>query len=170
MITVLYQAPNNNKLAMVTRSGSHSIAHCLLRDFYPDKFIEYQQDTSGRHPTTFLSVTTLDQEYNVGVMVRNPIERLRSLCSKKNLSVSMLIDSLQNGSYETLYGMNLINNRCVHFKFENGFQSILDFLGIYGNIEHISPSNPENKPELSGAELEIIRGLLKEDIELWESL
>ncbi len=149
-------SPNGNSIILIPRSGSHSIAMAMLQSFYPDIEI-----TDSYHPAYFYP-TSQDNGQKC-VIVRNPIERFRSMVAHRNRTVE---EQLEN----PIYGCEFchITNYDRAFLFETQLQDCANWLGITVPLPHLDAS--ENKPILTPEQENRVREIYAIDIELWESL
>ena len=157
------RAPNGNAVVLTPRSGSHSLAIAALASFWPDAVID-----SNYHPATCFPLdhqfSWTGEEPNASLVVRNPVERFRSMCAHKpEISIE---DQLNNPTYGPLPKGNFVK----YFRFEDQLQECADWLGITVPLEQIDPTEPSSKPDLTPEQEARIREIYAEDIVLWESL
>ena len=195
MFKIVYDLPNGKSFAFVSRSGSSSIGLMALRQFYPDKLLEYNKDPNNIY--TGISHRLLggrlvnDLPDNCAVMVRDPIERFRSLLNRTGYDFESALElvywvynigdaptrnnrSIERSSLDAAYHfmpLSIIigDNNINLFKFPY-LMSIANYLGIDGSIvcEHV---NQILHPiSFSQAQLEKIHKAYAKDIEIWNSL
>jgi hypothetical protein len=97
------------------------------------------------------------------MVVRNPIERFRSMCAHKpNKTIQEHLDFPVYGPLPTA--------PTKLFRFEDQLQECADWLGITVPLEQIDPTEPSSKPILTPEQEARVREIYAEDIVLWESL
>jgi hypothetical protein len=99
------------------------------------------------------------------MVVRNPVERFRSMIARRHLNVDSQLE-------RPLYGP-LPSADCFErvFKFEHGgLQACADWLGITVSLTHEDASVEADKPTLTPAQEAQVREIYAADIALWESL
>jgi hypothetical protein len=86
MFKIVYDLPNGKNFAFVSRSGSSSMGLMALKQFFPEKLAEYENDpnninTGASH--RMLGGRLVDKlPNNCAVMVRNPVDRFASLLNR----------------------------------------------------------------------------------------
>lgn len=149
-------SPNGNSIILIPRSGSHSIAMAMLQSFYPNI-----QVVEPNHPAKFYPFSNPDGPRCV--VVRNPIERFRSMVAHTNTTVE---EQLENPRYGCEFCH--ITNYDRAFLFETQLQECADWLGITIPLPHLDSTT--NKPILTPAQETKAREIYAVDISLWESL
>jgi len=155
----ILRCPNGNAVLLVPRSGSHSIVNAAIRSFWPEL-----EGTSKGHPASVLPV---QEDYDgtqegLGVIVRNPIERFRSMASHSKAPLERLLRAPFHGP--------LPEGDFRHFKFETQLQECADWLGITAPLEIEDSTEESDKPTLTEYQLQIVMGIYAKDMKLWESL
>jgi hypothetical protein len=155
MITL--KMPNGRYYLPIPRSGSHCIARAAMKSFCPGIDIG-----EGEHPAIPYPVREKydGSQKEVAVLVRNPIERFRSTIAHLKLPFDSQI-------VRPAWGF-VPRGEFHYFKFETQLKACADWLGI--TAELVPESESPEKPELSEYQEEIMRGIYRKDIELWESL
>lgn len=156
----ILRVPNENALILTPRTASHSMATAAIHFFWPEIIIGQEG-----HPAGYLPI----QEHwngtceNTAIIVRNPIERFRSMCAHK--PGRTILEHLNRPVYEPLPKGDF-----KYFLFESQLQECAYWLGIHTTLPHIDPSIESNKPILTPDQEAIVRQIYAEDIILWESL
>jgi hypothetical protein len=156
----ILRVPNGNALILTPRTGSHSMATAALRFFWPEIIIGEEG-----HPAGYLPI----QEHwngtniNASIIVRNPIERFRSMCAHK--PGKTIIEHLNRPVYGPLPKGDF-----KYFLFESQLQECAEWLGLPNPLPHIDASIESNKPTLTPDQESIVRQIYAVDIALWESL
>ena len=151
-------------LLLISRSASHSIATAALQLWYPDKYEEWNNNQS-KHPAWYLPniIYPIHCE-NPAIIVRNPIERFRSMCAHKpEFTIEY---QLNNPIYPPLPSGNFVK----YFRFEDQLEECAEWLGLATPIPHIDSSIESDKPILTTQQESIVRQIYADDIALWESL
>jgi hypothetical protein len=159
----LLRAPNGNAVVLTPRSGSHSLAVAALASFWPDAAIN-----SEYHPATAFPLehqfSWTGIEPNAALVVRNPVERFRSMCAHKPER------TIQEHLDAPVYGPLPTGDFLRYFRFEDQLQDCADWLGITVPLEQIDPTEPTAKPDLTPEQEARVREIYAADIALWESL
>jgi hypothetical protein len=150
-------------LLLAERSASHSFAAAALQQWHPERYEQWT--SSSEHPARYLPniVWPIDCE-SPAVIVRNPIERFRSMVAHKpNRTLEEHLDSpiygpLRNGKW----------SRC--FRFEDQLQECADWLGITETLPHLDSTDENDKPTLTLDQEARVREIYAADIALWELL
>ena len=157
----ILRVPNGNGLLITPRSGSHSMCIAALASFWPELKIKEEG-----HPAWYLPIQERWEEnnLNIGIIVRNPVERFRSMVAHKpDLSLEQ---HLANPIYPQLPRGNFVK----YFKFETQLQDCADWLGITITLQQIDLTEDGLKPNLTLDQENIIKQIFQDDIILWESL
>ena len=149
-------SPNGNSIILIPRSGSHSIATAMLQSFYPDIEI-----TQSYHPAKLYPLSNPNN--SICVIVRNPIERFRSMVAQTNSTVE---EQLENPRYGCEFCH--ITNYTTTFLFETQLQQCADWLGITVPLPHLDSTI--NKPILTPQQEDKVREIYAADLKLWQSL
>jgi hypothetical protein len=149
----ILRVPNNNGLLLIPRTGSHSIVTAALQTFWPGVIIEEESHPACRLP---IQENWNGTNENIAILVRNPIERFRSMCSHKHLDRPPY-GPLPKGDFK-------------YFLFESQLQECAEWLGLTTSLPHIDASIESNKPILTPDQEAIVRQMYADDIILWESL
>lgn len=193
MFKIVYDLPNGKTFVFVSRSGSSSLGLMALRQFYPEKLAEYENDPNNINTGTshrMLGGRLVDElPNNCAVMVRNPIERFGSLLNRTGYDFESALELvywmygvgdmpdknnrlIERSSLDAAYHfmpLNLIigNNTNVNlFKFPD-LRDIANFLDINSDVvcEHI---NKIPQPiSFNSAQLAKIQKAYHKDIEIF---
>jgi hypothetical protein len=160
MSEILRSPITNNAVLLIPRSGSHSLATAAMRTFWPDIEI-----TDESHPATFFGSEEWwdGTNQNIAIIVRNPIERFRSMCAHKPEK------TIEEHLIQPIYGP-LPKGDFQYFLFETEFDKCAEWLGLPTPLPHIDASAESNKPILTIKQEAIIEKIYADDILLWESL
>lgn len=159
----LLRCPNGNALALTPRSGSHSLCVAALDSFWPDaERIVFGHPAAGL-PNQEDYPADAAAAAEVAMVVRNPIERFRSMCAHKpNKTIQEHLDSPVYGPLPT--------PPAKLFRFEDQLQECADWLGVTVPLPQIDPTEPTAKPNLTAEQEARVREIYAADIALWESL
>jgi hypothetical protein len=152
---------NERGLALAPRSGSHTIAATWLQQYEPENYAAWQ--VSGYHPAQYLAIQTNKHSGALGLIVRDPIERFRSMVAKHDLTLDAQLESPTYGPLPRL-------SFTQYFRFEDQLQECANWLGITVPLPHLDATEPDNKPTLTAAQESRVREIYADDIALWESL
>jgi len=156
---VLRSPMNGNAIVMTPRSGSHSLASAAITAWYPDTIVP-----DGQHPAGSLPPEVWNGESGLGLIVRNPIERFRSMCAHRP---SRTIDEhLESPVYGPLPQGDFVR----YFRFEDQLNEAAEWLGLPTPLPQEDATNEADKPMLTQEQEARVRGIYAEDIALWESL
>jgi len=158
----ILRAQNGNALLLSPRSGSHSLALAALRAYWPDAVI---QEPSW-HPAAFFPVQEWwnGKNHNVALVVRNPVERFRSMCAHRPDR------TLDEHLAEPSYGPLPRGEFARLFKFEAGLDAVAKWLGLPLPLPHEDATDPAAKPVLTPDQEARVRQIFAADIALWESI
>jgi len=156
----LLTAPNGNSIVLTPRSGSHALALSALRTFWPDIEIK-----DGQHPANSLpSDDNWDgTQPNVAIVVRNPVERFRSMIAHRHLDVAAQLDV-------PLYGPLPQGTFDRYFRFEDQLCDAAAWLGLPTPLPQEGATEETDKPTLTAEQESRVREIYATDIALWESL
>ncbi|NDG19286.1 MAG: hypothetical protein EB117_13570 [Betaproteobacteria bacterium] len=157
----ILRSPNGNAIMLTPRSGSHSLALAAMQTFWPE--IEIQQ---GGHPAWYFVVQQNWPEdgHNCGIVVRNPVERFRSMCAHRPER------TLEEHLAEPFYGPLPKGNFARYFRFEDQLNEAAEWLGLPTPLPQEDASDPALKPTLTAEQEARVRELFADDIALWQSL
>jgi hypothetical protein len=195
MFKIVYDLPNDKNFAFVSRSGSSSMGLMALKRFYPEKLAEYYRDPSHIH--TGMSHRLLggrlvsELPNNCAVMVRDPVERFRSLLNRTGYDLESALEllywiynvgdtptrnnrAIERSSLDAAYHfmpLSIIigNNNASLFKFPD-LRGMANYLGIdeSTDCEHV---NKISKPIFfNEPQLEKIKKACAKDIEIYNNL
>lgn len=84
MLKMYYQLPSGHSFAHVSRSCTTTLCAIALKNFWPERFDEWQQEGSRHRPPQLWMTETWANRLppHCVVMVRNPVDRLNSLLSR----------------------------------------------------------------------------------------
>lgn len=159
-------ATNGNRLMLVPRSASHTIASAWLLQYEPDNYFLWRS-TPLTHPAHFFAVQenlySLPLNAPLGCVVRNPIERFRSMIAHRNLDINQ---QLLSPMYAALPKLPYTH----YFLFETQLQECANWLGITTPLPHLDETAETDKPALTPEQEAKVREIYSIDILLWESL
>ena len=149
-------------MLLVPRSGSHSLATAALRSLWPSSVVA----EPTWHPAAFFPVQEwwMGKNENVGIVVRNPIERFRSMCAHR--PDRSLDEHLAQPSYDPLPKGSFVR----YFRFEDQLDAAAEWLGLPTPLPQEDATDPASKPALTPEHEARVRELFADDIALWESL
>lgn len=150
-----------NAIFLTPRSGSHSLVVAAIAQWWPGTIIGDAQ----QHPACWIPWQenwTGDNE-NVGIIVRNPVERFRSMAAHKQLAVDAQLA-------DPLYGPLPQNNFARYFKFERDLDAVCAWLGLPTPLPQEDATNEMSKPVLTPEQEARVRELYAADVALWETL
>jgi hypothetical protein len=153
----LVSTTRKNCLFLTPRSGSHSLAIAALRTWYPSVVVEIG------HPSQYLPRLMEWPDGPVGLIVRNPIERFRSMIAHRHLDVG---EQLENPIYGPLPKGNFVR----FFRFEDELDAAAEWLGLPTPLPQEDATDPALKPVLTPEQEARVREIYAADIALWESL
>ena len=169
-------------IALVTRSGSHSLFKSILSKYYPDlpqdeKNCPFVNENDRWHPVMNLN-NILDMSCNdisdleFAVIVRNPIERFRSSCARLGKTpVDVLDNYLENVHVWTLKSMGLLDApKAKYFLFETQLEDCGSYLGLDLPLPELNGESDKNKPVLTNDILSRVQTHFADDIALYERL
>ena len=157
----ILRAPNGNGLFMTPRSGSHTFALAAMQAFWPEVPV------GDAHPAAYFGVQEDwdGTNKNLAIMVRNPVERFRSMIGKHGFSVEQ-----QLSESEPFYPPLLKHDFVRYFRFETQLDAAAEWLGLPTPLPHEDASDEAAKPTLTPEQEARVREIYADDIALWESL
>lgn len=162
---------NGKALALVTRSGSHALMNLMLPKDHVKTHPESLKDQRW-HPIMNLQAQGLINglpECEVCCMVRNPVDRFRSACARRNKTVEegLLEDEVHFWSIES---MGLINDSIKYFLFPEQIDECAAWLGLPTPVPRLNEEKDDKKPVLSESQLELVVKQYYNDNELYQKL
>jgi len=162
---------NNKALALVTRSGSHALMNLML----PSDHIKTQPEHLKEerwHPIMNLQGHDLIlglPECEVCCMVRNPVDRFRSACARRNKTVEegLLEDEVH---FWTMESMGLLNDKIKYFLFPEQIDECATRLGLPTPVPRLNEEKEDKKPKLNEKELELVIKKYYHDNKLYKKL
>lgn len=162
---------NGKALALVTRSGSHALMNLML----PSDHIKTQPEHLKEerwHPIMNLQGHDLIlglPECEVCCMVRNPIDRFRSACARRNKTVEegLLEDEVH---FWTMESMGLLNDKIKYFLFPEQINECANWLGLPTPVLRLNEEKDYKKPSLNEKQLELVIKQYYNDNELYKKL
>lgn len=154
----LLRCPNGRSLLLIPRSASNCFCNSAISSFWPKLQINKEC-----HPAASLPIQENfdNTQHNVCIIVRNPVERFKSIISHHNLNIKQQLS-------DPLYKQLPKGNFAKYFRFEDQLQECADWLGITSKLEKVNSS--KLKPNLTKQEQEIVEQIYHDDIILWRSL
>jgi hypothetical protein len=158
-------------LALVTRSGSHALMNLMLPEVY-EKKIPSNLKEDRWHPIMNLDGRDLSNglpECEVCCMVRNPVDRFRSSCARRNKTVEegLLEDEVH---FWTMESMGLLNDKIKYFLFSEQIDECAAWLGLPTPVPRLNEEKDDKKPVLSESQLELVVKQYYNDNELYKRL
>ena len=162
---------NNKALALVTRSGSHALMNLMLPKDHVKTHPEFLKDQKW-HPIMNLQGHDLKiglPEFEVCCMVRNPVDRFRSSCARRNKTVEegLLEDEVH---FWTMESMGLLNPRIKYFLFPEQIDECAAWLGLPTPVIRLNEEQDDKKPVLNDRQLELVIKNYYNDNELYQNL
>jgi hypothetical protein len=150
---------------LVPRSGSHSIVASWLQQYEQENFALWQE--RGFHPARYLreqlTEFQIPESVDLAVVVRNPVERFRSMVARHGTDVESQLIAPIYGPIDKLPFTH-------YFRFEDQIQEYAEWLGINTPIPVLAESDENNKPILTPEQELRVREIYQNDIALWQSL
>jgi len=167
----ILRTPSNKAILLMPRSASHSIGLAALEAFWPDQLFQYNQQLSNNistkipHPAAcFPQYEAFIGQNDLAIVLRNPIERFRSMCSHRpDISIDQHLSN-------PMYGPLPKGQWLKVFLFEIQLQECIDWLGITLPLKKIDPTEESDKPILTPQQEDKIREIYNDDIILWNYL
>lgn len=162
---------NGKALALVTRSGSHSLMNLMLPEVYEQKVPSNLKEDRW-HPIMNLQGWDLKYgfpECEVCCMVRNPVDRFKSACARRNKTVEegLLEDEVH---FWTIESMGLLNDQIKYFLFPEQINECADWLGLPTPVPRLNEEKDDKKPILTEEQLELVTKQYYNDNELYKKL
>ena len=159
MGNVLRSPVTGNAVVLTPRSGSHSLAAAALAAWYPDVIAP-----EGKHPAGSLPPEAWNGEAGLGLIVRNPVERFRSMCAHRpERTLEEHLDS-------PVYGPLPQGDFGRYFRFEDQLNEAAEWLGLPVPLPQEDATDEADKPTLTAEQEARVREIYADDIALWESL
>lgn len=167
-------------LALVTRSGSHTLFKAILEQFenkyHPEEQV-FINDNERWHPVMDLSNIHDLRYYDISnkeyaVMIRNPVERFRSSCARVGCSVEEGLNvHAENVHFWTMKSMGILEStNAKFFKFPDQINECAEYLGLEIPLPILNQEDEAQKPVLTQKELDTIKVHYQEDIKKYEEL
>jgi hypothetical protein len=155
------RSPNGNGVLLTPRSGSNSLAISAMRTFWPNIVVE-----PVGHPAWYFGINENwdGTNQNVALVVRNPIERFRSMCAHRPER------TLEEHLASPVYGPLPQGNFVRYFRFEDELDAAAEWLGLPTPLPQEDASDPALKPALTPEQEARVREIYAADLALWESL
>jgi hypothetical protein len=161
MSEILRSPITHNAVLLIPRSGSHSLAVAAMRTFWPDIEI-----TNEAHPAIYFGCEEWwdGTNKNIAIIVRNPIERFRSMCAHRPDR------TIKEQLADPIYGPLPTGNFVCYFRFEDQLNEAAKWLGLPTPLPQEDATDPASKPNLTLEQESIVKKIYADDIALWESL
>ena len=161
MSDILRSPTTNNAILLQPRSASHTFAIAALNVFWPQRIV-----LNNAHPAVSFpsDETWRGDNPNVALIVRNPVERFRSMCAHRSER------TLEEHLAWPTYGPLLQGNFAKYFRFENQLDEAAEWLGLPTPLPQEDATDPALKPNLTPEQEARVREMYADDIALWESL
>jgi hypothetical protein len=193
MFKIVYDLPNGKSFAFVSRSGSSSMGLMALKQFYPEKLVEYESDPNNINTGTSHRllggrlVNTLPD--GCAVMLRNPIERFGSLLTRTGYDWESALElvywiyntgesptrnnrlierSSLDAAYHFMPYSLMVNENSNLFQFPN-LRSMANYLGIDENIPCEQVNEISQPISFNSDQLNRIQKAYALDIELYNN-
>jgi hypothetical protein len=159
MSEILRSPTTGFAIYLTPRSGSHSLALSAMQTFWPDVVVE------NDHPSNHFGAEEWwdGSNVNVALVVRNPVERFRSMIAHRQLDVD---EQLARPIYGPLPQGNFVR----YFRFEDQLNDAAEWLGLPTPLPQEDATEESNKPILTPEQEARVREIYAADIALWESL
>jgi len=157
---------NSRSMLMVPRTGSHSLVGTWLLQREPENYTAWQSNLP-HHPGGYLAnqvVSFPGERSGLAVIVRNPVERFRSMCARHTFK------TVEDHLVVPQYGPIQAEGCSTFFRFEDQLETAAEWLGLSLPILHLDAAGEENKPTLTPDQEARVREIYAADIALWESL
>ena len=158
---IILVGKNGRGLVLTPRSGSHTIAAAWLQQCEPENYAAWQ--IGGYHPAQYFAIQTNKHDGALGVIVRDPIERFRSMVARHDFTLDV---QLELPTYGPLPQLPFTQ----YFRFEDQLEECANWLGITAPLPHLDATDENDKPTLTPEQEARVREIYATDIILWESL
>jgi hypothetical protein len=158
MSVFLISPATRNCLYLTPRTASHSLALAVLHAWHPDA------PPAEGHPSQSLPPIWEWPDCPVALIVRNPIERFRSMVAHRPER------TLEEHLAQPFYGPLPTGKFAKYFRFEDQLNEAAVWLGLPTPLPHEDATDPEAKPNLTPEQETHVRKLFTDDIVLWDSL
>lgn len=161
----ILRPPNGNALMLTPRSGSHSLAAAALQQFWPEAHSDWlAAGLDAGHPATYFpSHEQYAGQADLGLVVRDPVERFRSMCAHRPAR------TIEDHLAQPVYGPLPQGNFVRYFRFEE-LDAVADYLGLPTPLPQIDATDEADKPTLTPEQEARVREIYADDIALWGSL
>lgn len=163
---------NNKALALVTRSGSHALMNLMLsKDNVP--YVPENLKDQKWHPIMNLQGYDLRHgfpEMPICCIVRNPIERFKSSCARRNKNVQQGLLEDDDPHFWTMESMGLLNEKIKYFLFPQQIDDCAIWLGLPIPVPRLNEEQESKKPILDQNEIELVVQKYYNDNELYLKL
>ncbi len=156
---VLRSPVNGNAIVLTPRSGSHSLASTAIKVWYPEAIVP-----EGQHPAGSLPPESWNGEAGLGLIVRNPVERFRSMCAHRPHRTTD--EHLDAPVYGPLPQADFVR----YFRFEDQLNDAAEWLGLPTPLPQEDATDESDKPVLTAEQEARVREIYAADIALWDSL
>lgn len=131
-----------------------------MQTFWPDTAV------GNGHPAAHFGVQEAwnGDNANVALIVRNPIERFRSMVAHRPER------TLEEHLAQPVYGPLPKGNFVRYFSFEGELDAAAEWLGLPTPLPREDATDPALKPTLTPEQETRVREIFADDIALWESL
>jgi hypothetical protein len=156
----ILRSTNGNAVLLTPRSGSHSLALVAMKTFW------LNSQVGEGHPARYFGVQEFFEgdPQNVALVVRNPIERFRSMVAHRPER------TLEEHLAQPVYGPLPQGNFVRYFRFEDQLDAAAEWLGLPTPLPQEDATDPALKPTLTPEQEARVREIYAADIALWESL
>jgi hypothetical protein len=133
-----------------------------LSAWWPDRLVANYEF----HPANLIpGETNWDgTQQNVGLIVRNPVERFRSMCAHRPER------TLDEHLADPIYGPLPKGKFVTYFLFEHQLDECAEWLGLPTPLPREDATDPAAKPHLTPEQETRVRKMYADDVALWESL
>ncbi len=159
-------------LALVTRSGSHALMNLMLPENHKP-FVPEGLKGQKWHPIMNLQGHDLRHgfpEMPICCMVRNPIERFKSSCTRRNKNVQQGLLEDDDPHFWTMESMGLLNENIKYFLFPQQIDDCAIWLGLPIPVPKLNGEDNSKKPVLNQNEIELVVQKYYKDNELYLKL
>ena len=169
---------NSVGIALVPRSGSHTLFSLILKHFDPQARQESWEPYPGKrwhpvmnlqHGMCNLAAERVPGEVTFAVVVRDPVERFRSACARlQKTPAEVIAESLDDVHTWTLDSMGLLRHPQARYFLFSQLTRCAEFLGLPTPLPQMNEEPV--KPELSEQELQFVMQYYANDISLYNRL